>query len=167
MKLTNSDRDAFVSAVMSDVPLVDHSEQARKIVLAAAAAKLPKELKPIWADTNLRGFIGTSEHFSMPYPLGTARVPPVTFTPPKELEGLAEAAKAQSSTRDALRRKVRAVISGCSTLKQATERLPEFVKYLPWDRNGSSTVDLPAIANVVTDLLAAGWPKGKKSTIKK
>lgn len=32
---------------------------------------------------------------------------------------------------------------------------------LPADRDGGNTANLPAVANLVTDLMAAGWPKDR------
>ena len=52
-----------------------------------------------------------------------------------------------------------AVISGCTTLKQAQERLPEFVKYLPQPER-KATPNLPSTTDVFDSLTKAGWPKG-------
>lgn len=58
-----------------------------------------------------------------------------------------------------LRKQLTAVITACSTLKQATEALPEFIKYLP--EEAAKTIDrtLPVVGNLFTDLSKAGWPK--------
>jgi len=48
-------------------------------------------------------------------------------------------------------------------LKQAQERLPELVKYLPADREKTRVTNLPAVINPVAELTAAGWPKDKKA----
>ena len=167
MKLTNNDRAAFVRAVMLDVPKVDHAEQARKLVTDAATAKLPKAVKALWDDPKTREFVACNTYCSMPGSLGTTRTPPVAFTMPKKLEELAELANAQRISHEELRNKVRALIGGCSTIKQAADRLPEFTKYLPASRDGVITGNLPAVANVVTELVQAGWPTGTKPTVKK
>lgn len=78
-----------------------------------------------------------------------------------EMRELKSAWDAQTASRNALESKLNAIIGGCTTLKQAMERLPEFVKYLPQERGGKVISTLPAIANVVADLTAAGWPKDK------
>lgn len=37
--------------------------------------------------------------------------------------------------------------------------MPEAEKYLP--KEAKSSTNVPAVANVVADLVKAGWPKGK------
>lgn len=166
MKLNNSDRDAFVNAVMDDVPQVDYSAQARKLVLDAAAAKLPPKVRALWNDKDLRSFVRCDKWVRTPFGLDSVHIPPVegAVTPQlqSELENLAVLAQEQRTARRELERKVRATIISCSTLNQAKERLPEFEKYLPVDRGSTGTVNLPAVANVVADLTKAGWPKSSK-----
>ena len=74
---------------------------------------------------------------------------------------------AQAEKRESLREGVRGIIEACSTLKQAQERLPEFVDYLPLDRSNQAMANTPAIANVVGELVKAGWPDQKKEKAKK
>ena len=165
MKLTKTDKDAFVVAVMNDVPSVDYTSQARVLVTADAASKLPKNVRAIWDNNETRGFIrcdiyfraaGFNTSFSIPY---VDYAPSVAMA--KKLQGLADKNQAQRKQRDDLRDKVNAVISGCTTLKQALDRLPEFAKYLPTERGTTGVSGLPAIANVVADLSKAGWPKDR------
>jgi len=162
MKLTNADRDAFVLAVMEDVPKIDYDELARNLILKTAADKLPKEVKAVWKNPELRGFVHCGTYYNLPSPLSSLRIPDVTFDRPEKLEEYANAAKEQKASINSLRDKVRGLIYGCTTLKQATERLPEFVKYLPRDRDGSKLINLPMTTDVVSELTKAGWPKGKK-----
>lgn len=68
-----------------------------------------------------------------------------------------------TDTCNALKAKLTAAIAACFTLKQAKERLPEFVKYLPTDRDSTGTSNLPAVANLVADLVQLGWPKDKEA----
>lgn len=166
MRLTRSDKDAFVRAVMGDVPEIDYNEMARKFARDAISASLPKVVAEA-AAKHPECFDGVV--VALPYGFNNISVlatsgggyDELKRTPKvwDELEALAKKHKAQSSARSILKSKVRGAIEGCSTLKQALERLPEFKKYLPKDRDGTGVSNLPAIANVVSDLMAAGWPK--------
>lgn len=165
MKLNKYDREAFIRAVMDDVPEVSYDEQARKLVTTAFVSKLPPKIRASWNDPELRGFVKCDTYFHTPGSLNSLSVPPVDFATPElkaQLHELAAKKDEQRKAREALENKVEAVISTCSTLKQAHEQVPEFAKYLPEDRDATGTANLPAIANVVAELTKAGWPKGKK-----
>ena len=166
MRLTRSDKDAFVRAVMDDVPQIDYDEIAAGIAREAIRASLPK--------TVVEALSKHPECFcpmavSLPYGITNISVLATVGTGfdaiksmPElwgEIEALAKDSRTQRASLSALESKVRGVIESCSTLKQALERLPEFEKYLPKERDGTGVSNLPAIANVVSDLTAAGWPK--------
>ena len=65
MKLTKSDREAFVSAVMHDTPQIDFVGQAKKLALDAAVKKLPKKVRECWDDNTLRGFVKCDNYVSL------------------------------------------------------------------------------------------------------
>ena len=168
MKLTKQDRELFVDAVMEDVPSIDYDNLAQvavRDVLLAAAPKPVKELyklHPSWLDGN---------HVRTPDGLNTIytklRAPEdssdtLASQYPQLWEQMTEwgvKARAEREERKALRIKLNAMIAGHTTLKSATDALPEFVKYLPWDRDVVKDRSMPAVANVVADLMNAGWPK--------
>jgi hypothetical protein len=164
MKLTKDDKQAFVSAVMDDVPQIDYNELARKLIMDWAIAKLPDYVKRAYDE----GWVET-KHVSTPGLLSYVYAPlqervcqedmPAELW--AQLEVLADAMKEQKEKLRQLNESVAASITGCSTLKQAKERLPEFEKYLPADRDGTGISNLPAISNTVAALVQAGWPKGK------
>lgn len=58
-----------------------------------------------------------------------------------------------------LETKLEGVAAACTTRKALVEMLPEFEKYLPADEATANKTNLPALANVVTDFVKAGWPK--------
>lgn len=167
MRLTKSDKDAFVRAVMDDVPKIDYDEQVRNLMNKWAFEALPDVVKVAKKQH--------PEYFNSIYvylPSNVCNVQVVAppdwehrgfkaLAPEKyaELEVLSEKAGEQSTQRSDLESKVRGLIESCTTLKTATERLPEFVKYLPADRDGGGITSLP-VANTVADLMNAGWPKG-------
>lgn len=167
MRLTKADRSAFVSAVMDDVPQVDYHEMVRKEVQQWGFNALPEELKPLvkqYPDYFNKRYIGTP--YGCP---GVYCICPSEFSydelensPDKwaQLVELGKLHSAQASTRNELQTNVQGLIRTCTTLKQAQERLPEFIKYLSTDREPSALANLP-VANTLADLQAAGWPKGE------
>ena len=168
MKLTKQDRELFVDAVLEDVPETDYNKLAAALVrdtLLAIAPKAVKELyktHPSWLDG-----------FSIRTPDGLASIYTKLRVPEDGSDAFASQyphlweqmtqwgveAKAQRESRKALRIKLNAMIAGHTTLKSATDALPEFAKYLPWDRDVVKDRSMPAVANVVADLMNAGWPK--------
>ena len=171
MKLTKSDRGAFVAAVLSDVPTVDYNEQAQKLVKAELETKLPAKVLAVLKDKTTSHYI-ESKYVSLPgglqnFYLQAAEGFKKSESLTKALEQLDSLNTAQSDTRAQLREKVAGIIGACSTLKQAAERLPEFAQYLPADRDGSGLSNLPAISGVVAELVQAGWPKDKPAPTKK
>jgi hypothetical protein len=167
MRLTRSDKDAFVRAVMDDVPQIDYNDMAAGIARDGIRASLPPDVA-----TTLLNYPDYFADFAVALPDGLRNIFVKAAVNHEhsvikvhmcglwnELEALAKKNREQNAARNGLRSKVSGAIEGCSTLKQALERLPEFEKYLPKERDGTGVSNLPAIANVVSDLMAAGWPK--------
>lgn len=169
MKLTKADREAFVAAVMDDVPVIDYDTPAEKRAQELYAAACPAPIQAIYADKKLRRFLDTAYRW-LPgslnncYVLNLSDERAVDLANDPELLALDAKKTTQSQTIARLRGDVTGVINSCTTLKQAKERLPEFERYLPADRDGSGLSNLPAIANVVAGLTKAGWPKGQERT---
>lgn len=164
MKLTKSDREAFVAAVMNDVPKIDYDERAQKLATELLLESYPAAIQKVYADKELRTYLQNS-YIGMPDCLSSFYGPSTeskSFYTDERLKAIAEEAQAQSQARRTLRESLTGIIGACSTLKQAQERLPEFEKYLPTDRGGSGLTNLPAISNVVAELTKAGWPKGQE-----
>ena len=167
MRLTNKHRCAFVVAVMADVPSVDYKQQEESLVVAALLEAAPATVRELYKDDprwlNLRyTYTPIQCLYSGLLPPGAgvhgylAKNMPEVFS---KCELLADKHHAQEAERAVLQNKVRAVISGCATLKQAKERLPEFVKYLPQPER-KATPNLPSTTDVFDSLTKAGWPKG-------
>jgi hypothetical protein len=168
MKLTKYDRQAFVKAVMADIPQIDYREQVRKLVYEDSIEQLPKCLQEAARDEKAKQYIQTTTVYVMAlsnsfsvfgqrhhdYKLSTKIA--------KKLEELKAAHTEQKAKLDAVERKLTASIEACTTLKMAKERLPEFDKYLPQDRTPEKGAYLPAVANLVADLSTLGWPKDQK-----
>lgn len=159
MKLTNTMREAFVRAAMDDVPHVDYSEQIRSVAQKAAAEMLPLEVRKLWASNKLRPYVTTVYFMGAMLPGADADDDKIRAAAEIAVAPLIKARDAQEVAHKDLARKLRAVAYSVSTRAALIEALPEFEKYLPADER---TANLPAIANVVTEFVAAGWPKGKK-----
>lgn len=168
MRLTKADKEAFVRAVMDDVPKVDYDEQAKKLVMEELVERMPAEVKavyktaPEWLTSNYICLRGNLQSFYGPARkcTDTKELAPRLS---EKLSELSAAKKEQTGTRSEIRSKVQATIDSCTTLKQAKERLPEFEKYLPAERGGFSTANLPAVTNLVADLMNLGWPKTQEA----
>lgn len=178
MKLTKFHKAAFVSSVMNDVPKIDYQDQLRKIIDQDMLDSSPKEVVAALKCKIVRPLLlKSNETWSPDYHISTpdgdsvsrykAELSSITvyagFVPSEKarvkLNAICLDAAMQSASRQQLEAKVEGAINGCTTLKQAHERLPEFVKYLPAEAAKSNY--LPAIANLAADLCKAGWPKGK------
>lgn len=166
MKLTNYIRDAYVNQAMNDVPSVDYYEQYRALVTKFVVGSLPKEVRAIWDNPKLRAFVKTSYWHRgvttvyIPYAESSE-----VFTPTPEQQGELDALvlllKEQDATHSALRGKLRGAAYSCTTRKALAELLPEFVDYLPGEFE-VTTRRVPVIANLMSDMVKAGWPKGKQ-----
>ncbi len=166
MKLTNYMRDAFIRAAMQDVPSIDYMEQARAFLQAESIEQLPPKVRAIAKDKNLRHFLNTAGcHVDSVGYISVLCGRGDDFKPSAEarekLSAISADAAKQKKTESELRSKLKAVAYSASTRKQLAELLPEFVKYLPADE-ATAIRSVPVVANVVTDFVKAGWPKGKK-----
>ena len=168
MRLTQTIKEAFVRAAMDDVPKVDYDEQAKKVANEALDRLMPPALKralqtePViagWLDrhyAHLPGGLGSCFLTCPSETVDRIRKDPLVWD---QITVLGGKAAEQFKARSKLEAKLRAATGACTTRKQLETALPEFVKYLPTEE--TATVNLPAIANLVTDFMAAGWPKQK------
>jgi hypothetical protein len=161
MNLTKSDREAFVRAVMDDVPMVDYDEQVGKLLTAAALEMLPEPVRGVYKTH--REWIATKFIYPPPGLRGHALAVKSQRSVEehavwKEVGELSRQACIQNDARRTLQQKLKATIEACRTLKQAQRMLPEFEKYLPKERGVTGTTNLP-VANLVAELTELGWPK--------
>ncbi len=167
MKLTKTDKGAFVRAVMQEVPKIDYDEAIRKRLLEEEIKQAPPKLAAILMDNSMRGLL-KQEYcgYRAQYAGWYITWPEFKLSPElrAELDQLISLKTKQNTTRYELEKSVGALIESCSTLKQARERLPEFVKYLPADRATTGATNLPAplVADTVVELVKNGWPAGAK-----
>lgn len=163
MKLTVGMRDAFVRQVMDDVPEIDYKEMIRSAALADAIEQMPTKVRAVWDDPATRDWIETwtihaaSVTITLPCPVRD------DFKLSKKaaalLEGWEKKSGEQNDQRTDLKAKLRAVAQSVTTTQALLSALPEFEKYIPKDP-AAALRTLPVLANVVTDFVKAGWPKG-------
>lgn len=166
MRLNKSDKDSFVRRVMQDVPQIDFDALARAAIQEDALKVMPDAIRAIYDDASLRpflyrayvstGFIGqVCVYASSQYRKSDElRI---------KLDELCREFSTQLAARNSLETKVRSMIYSCNTIQNARKALPEFAEYLPTERDAVCKT-LPAVTNVVTDLMLAGWkqPKAEK-----
>lgn len=54
MRLTNYMRDAFVKALMQDVPQIDYDQQIRDLAMKRCVERLPPKVRALWDDPATR-----------------------------------------------------------------------------------------------------------------
>lgn len=166
MRMIKMLREAFVDAVLADVPEIDYRAMYQRQLQEFILKRLPDIVRKVYDNPEARGYLV----FSHPYASNVGGLTvfcydaveksPLTAEESATLEHLRKLSEEQKDTQRALRSKLTAAIAGCSTVKSAHKLLPEFAKYLP-SLEASTTPNLPAVANIVADLSKAGWPKGK------
>lgn len=169
MRLTNFLRDAFVRAAMQDVPKIDYQGQAEKLARDAIKAKFAKDFPDMdYAKAGATGWF-RGDSIALPYNINN-----ISANPAKgydmlksdtklwvKLEELSKLKQEQAAAHAALESKLQAVAYACTTRKQLQEALPEFETYLPAEE-AKVAKNLPAVANVLSDFVKAGWPKNQR-----
>lgn len=163
MRLTNFIREAYINSVMNDLPSIDYQQQIIKFVTKTVMDSLPESVKKVWKDPATNKFINmqgnTYGGVYVCLPCLTSEYPKLGEKCSAELAVIVIAKKAQAAAFDVLRNKVKQAAYGCTTRKSLVELLPEFEKYLPPETEGPNR-QLPVIANLMVELVKAGWPKG-------
>ena len=155
MKLTKYTKQAIVSRIMDDVPKPDDAKIKADIQTAMVNAMSPdirKLHKSKPAALKRERIIGSDVGASWSFDVIVADLRDM------EVREVLKPFKAAQEERKQIKDQLRFAIEACTTLKQLTERLPEFKKYYP--TAAQPTANLPALANVVADLSKLGWPKG-------
>ena len=164
MRLTKIIRQAFISAAMNDVPKRNYEAEIHKLLQDDALAQLPPKIKAIADDKNLRHFLKTESHYISGYHISNVRVMHPEYTRSikvnEKVEALLVEFAEQRARIDALRTKLAATADAVATRKALIDLLPEFEKYLPADESKAVAM-LPAVANVLSDFVKAGWPKNQ------
>lgn len=149
MKLTKYHKEAIVSSILNDLPSPDEKQLQADIQTAFVAA-MSTEAQALYATSPKA--LATSHFYGDQTGLKFGKVFIVGDADVKE--ALKPYSDAQKS-REAIRRKLKAAIGGMNTRKQFIDAFPEFSHYAPPEPG--PTANLPALANIVADLVKAGW----------
>lgn len=160
MRLTNTIRDAFIKAVMQNVPSIDHQAEVDRLVRADVTAQLPAKVRAVAEDKDIRHhlnqcFIRMPGAFSSIVVLAanTTCITPATRS---ALNALWEKERAQREQRKKLEDRLRQCAYAVSTRKALVEMLPEFERFLPEDTPAANR-SLPVVTGVVQEFIAAGF----------
>lgn len=154
MKLNNYQKEAIVRAIFQDVPVPSSEKIKVEVQKAIIKSMTPACQRAYKACPNAllkdsESYL-TYERERLTFVVGDANFEEV-------IKPWREARNNYENARQALV----GLINSCSTLKQLNEALPEFSSYFPSEM--APTKNLPAIANVVTDIVKLGWkPKETK-----
>ena len=157
MKLNKYQKQAIVTAIMADVPKVDvatHRKRMQDGVVKLMSPAVRKVFKESPSALKTRYF--SELYDGVGWGSRELIVGDVSEVETDKLYGPLEAAVRE---RLAVYQKLKGVVDGCTTLKKLKELLPEFEAYFPTE--DAPTKNLPAVANLVTDMMKLGWPEGK------
>ena len=163
MRLNTYVKASIIRAIMDDVPKPDKTK--RRAALQAAIVKaMSPEARKLYnrTPTALRTHYFGDVVFDGDY--GSREVT-VGDVAKEKLDELIKPYTAEDEARSDAKRKITAIVEGCSTLKQLQTLLPEFKQYMPTE--SAPTKNLPAVANVVADRSKLGWPKGQAKSATK
>lgn len=153
MKLTKNDHDTIIRGIKADMPEIDDKEAIQTALVKAMSPTCRKLYKvtPRALATHYQNSSGVflGGFYSHDFVKGDA-----------DADAVLEPFKAKKNAREAALRAARTAVAGCNTVKQLTERYPEFAKYAPMQLAKGT------FALVVTDPIPAlkneGWPTTKK-----
>lgn len=168
MRLTNNIRGAIIKSILDDTPKIDYDEEITKVVQTALYDLADPLMKRVYDDASLRGlirddpicYVATGIHTgNNVYVLTEKAIPPSVIDECKRLE---ELDNKQTAVRNKLRVSLSALLKSFNTLEKLQKDVPEFEKYL--QKGSSATTEFKVVsssANVLVELMKAGWPKDK------
>jgi hypothetical protein len=159
MKIDKYVRQSIVKAIMADVPKPDKVKRRADLQAAVVKAMSPAVRKVF---KECPGALKTSYFNDLLYDgmNWSTRELVIGDVSEDKLKELSAPYKAEDKAIDEARIKLQCAIEGCTTRKALMTRLPEFEKYYPAEEAPMSK-NLPALANVMADLVKLGWPATK------
>lgn len=152
MRLTNYMRQAFVRSVMQEIPKPDY-ESLKKQCQDALYAAMSADVRRVYRKSP-KALVTVSswdfdDRYSHRFVVGDA-----------DFDKVAEPFLEQCKARERFRKKLENTVNGFTTVKQLRDAFPELAHHLPDEKK--PTVNLPAVANLVADMVQLGW-KGKEA----
>lgn len=160
-RLTKVMRQAFVSAVMEDVPDLNDdicTEEFQAIIYRHMPPEVQKvyDLNKNWLEKRSEVIYGDQHNIWIYYHWDNY----VTDSLPQEALQYLDRLRDRRDERRAMRKKLEGITEGARTIKELKTMLPELEKYMPED-TPAPTKQLPVISNLMADVVKLGWPKGK------
>jgi hypothetical protein len=194
MDLNKTHKAKIVRDIMADIPAVDYTAQAHALLQAKAIEKMPAEVRAVYDKPELRRWLavrfathaahiggsyiiwqregehghGTSLYAYRIHHNGAAEDRAFLTEVQGPLADLSRAAEEQWKARRSMEDKLKTVLRGIRTLKQAKTLLePELHKYLPAeppkdDAQKAAQASTALVPYVVANLREKGWPKDQE-----
>jgi hypothetical protein len=192
MNLNKGHKAKIVRDIMADIPAVDHTAQAHALLQAKAIEKMPPEVRAVYDKPELRRWLalrfathanhlgggniiwqregeyghGTSLCAYRFHYNSAAEDRELVTEVQGPLADLSRAAEEQWKARRSMEDKLKTVLAGIRTLKQAKTLLePELHKYLPEEPPKDmkpAQASTALVPYVVAGLREMGWPKDQE-----
>lgn len=151
MNLAQYHKDAIIRSILNDLPKFDHKMRVAEMQAALYAA-MPADERRVYRKNPKA--LAYQTLYRSDYGLDhQTEVRRGSVAAEEVLKPWREEAKARSE----MEAKLYAALKPIKTRKQFIDRFPEFSKYAPSESGTCST--LPAVSNVVADLVKLGWNK--------
>ena len=167
MKLNSRIRERIVDAVLADLPQRDFKAEAEAIVLPAVLERVPSPVQRAWKDNASRPYVRTAScstncgalsahvpHYRG-YLYGNEAKDAMGLEAWAALQALCGEHRKYRDERKALKARLAANLSACTTRKAFIERFPELAKYAP-NEAAAPVANLPATTELIDSLKAAG-----------
>lgn len=154
-RLTNYDRDVIVRAIFGDIPDPDDDAIAKGAQASLLKAMAPEVRRLYTKRPKALAVESPDDVFHRRH----VYLVVADLTDDEKDAALAPWREARQKYKEA-RSQLRAVVYSCRTHADFERKLPEFVAYLPKD--DVATPNLPAVTNLVADLVKLGWKGAAK-----
>lgn len=156
MNLSKHAKRSIVRAIMGELPSIDYDQMAKDVQAKFVAAMSP-ECQAVYAKTP--NALVTDHIYNV---FGYCKSMYVGDLTEKEIEKITAPYKQMTKEREEIETKLNAAFAPIRTRKQFINQFPEFSQHAPAEDGTCAT--LPAIANIVADLVKLGWePKVTKA----
>ncbi len=158
MNLNKYAKKAIVLNIMADVPKVDINA-FRKQIEADVHKLMTPAVRKVYKETPqaLEKLYVSELYDSQSWDTRHVITGNVTEA---QLREICKPLKAAVEARQAIYNKLSGVMESVRTLAALKKLLPEFAAYFPTE--DEPTKNLPAVANLVTDMVKLGWPTDKR-----
>lgn len=168
-RLTKCQKQALARAIIDDLPpLEDRTNDFKEAAVFALKDLVPANILQLWKSGSpyIKTAIvwgswhgGKHQALCAPYAQDFSTPELERAMEDSAVAAIFEGLDKAMNEREKLECRIYGAVNSVSTVKAFRQRFPEFAKYLPEE---AQATNLPADANLITDLMQAGWPKEKK-----